>query len=553
MDISKEELNTATNILSSRLSHTVLDELLYRYLPPQLINEGESGINGTKWGKASLLVEARGSELLADVDLRKSLIRGDPGIATILVESSDSPTINLDEVAIKSWHPGKNSAKEFAQTLGFPDVFAGLPGGSKPQTLVEITPPPNIPSILDFQKDVVEQILDVLEKKDGHEAMISLPTGAGKTRVAMETILQFQDKHEEGFIIWLATTGEVCEQACQTYLQLREARRPSTTHQLHRYWGNRDFNFKFERGLMVASVQKLRSQIEMEAFPYHILKRIQAIFFDEGHHAVAPTYEKTINYLEQASEGSPVPIIGLSATPGRGSDPASQSSRRLARRFGRRLIIPRGPGWNDPVRHLQNEGILSEVENIVIRTNRRFNLTKRMAEHWEEFREFSPEFLQRMSRDIIRNIMIVDQICKQASKRKGIVFACSVEHAEHLAFLLRRAGRPSATVSAETRPVIRHRNLKLFREGNLDFITNFGILTTGFDVPSINVIVLARPVTSQVLYEQMIGRGLRGPKFGGTEECLILDFEDNIEYHGEPLAYRRFRWLWEPPISEDSS
>lgn len=551
MDISKEELESAANILSTRLSHSQLDEFLHRYLPPQLLLEGESGIRGTKWEKASLLVEARGSELLADVDLRKDLVCGDPGTATILAGPSDSPIIKLSDVAIKSWHPGKVSAQNFAQILEFPDVFAGLPGSPRPETLVEVYPILDIPPLLDFQKDAVKQTLDVLERKNGHEAMISLPTGAGKTRVAMEAILQFQDNHEDGFIVWLATTGEVCEQACQTYLQLRQAKRPPAVHQLHRYWGNRELNFKFERGLMVASVQKLRSQIEMEALPYRMLKRIQAIFFDEGHHAVAPTYEKTIEYLEQVGEGVTIPIIGLSATPGRGSDPASQSSRRLAKRFGRHLIVPRGPGWDEPVRRLQNEGILSKVENIVVRTNRQFSFTKKMEEHWEEFRDFSPELLKKISRDNIRNSIIVDQICKQDSKRKGIIFACSVEHAEHLAFLLRRVGQPSAAVSAETRPVLRNRHLNLFREGKLNFITNFGILTTGFDVPSMNVIVLARPVTSQVLYEQMIGRGLRGPKFGGTEECLILDFEDNIEYHGEPLSYRRFRWLWDPPIPEE--
>jgi superfamily II DNA or RNA helicase len=168
-----------------------------------------------------------------------------------------------------------------------------------------------------------------------------------------------------------------------------------------------------------------------------------------------------------------------------------------------------------------------------------------MEKHWEEFREFSSELLQKMSNDVIRNAIIVKHICEHGASRKGIVFACSVAHAEHLTFLLRKAGRPSATISAETRPAIRQRNLELFKAGNLDFIVNFGIVTTGFDVPSINIIVLARPVTSQVLYEQMLGRGLRGPKFGGTGECLILDFEDNIKSHGRPLAYSRFKWLWD--------
>ena len=132
---------------------------------------------------------------------------------------------------------------------------------------------------------------------------------------------------------------------------------------------------------MVASVQKLRSQIEYELIPQSMLKRIRIIFFDEGHHAIAPTYDATIRYLEQGGEGDRIPVIGLTATPGRGSDPTSQSSRRLAKRFGKRLIIPRGEGWEDPVKRLQKEGILSKVESITIRTNRDYKLTSNMAKH----------------------------------------------------------------------------------------------------------------------------------------------------------------------------
>ena len=59
-------------------------------------------------------------------------------------------------------------------------------------------------------------------------------------------------------------------------------------------------------------------------------------------------------------------------------------------------------------------------------------------------------------------------------------------------------------------------------------LINYGVFTTGFDDPKINCIVVARPTYSVVLYSQMIGRGLRGPKNNGTEDCLIVDVLDNI-------------------------
>jgi superfamily II DNA or RNA helicase len=55
---------------------------------------------------------------------------------------------------------------------------------------------------------------------------------------------------------------------------------------------------------------------------------------------------------------------------------------------------------------------------------------------------------------------------------------------------------------------------------------------------------MARPTVSQVLYEQMLGRGLRGPKFGGTEQCVIIDCEDNYRADRPRLGYQLFRDVW---------
>ena len=57
---------------------------------------------------------------------------------------------------------------------------------------------------------------------------------------------------------------------------------------------------------------------------------------------------------------------------------------------------------------------------------------------------------------------------------------------------------------------------------------------------------MARPTYSPNLYQQMIGRGLRGPVNGGTEECLIVNVEDNVVQYGEQLAFREFEHLWQP-------
>ena len=62
---------------------------------------------------------------------------------------------------------------------------------------------------------------------------------------------------------------------------------------------------------------------------------------------------------------------------------------------------------------------------------------------------------------------------------------------------------------------------------------------------------MARPTVSQVLYEQMVGRGLRGVKFGGTSVCTIVDCQDQVRGSAKPeLGYKRFRKVW---VRETSS
>lgn len=89
-----------------------------------------------------------------------------------------------------------------------------------------------------------------------------------------------------------------------------------------------------------------------------------------------------------------------------------------------------------------------------------------------------------------------------------------------------------------------------FKKGEIEFLLNYGVLTTGFDAPKTEYIMICRPTTSVVLYEQIVGRGLRGPRFGGTEHCTIIDFADNLLRLGKPLAYQRFHNFWEKGSAE---
>ena len=108
----------------------------------------------------------------------------------------------------------------------------------------------------------------------------------------------------------------------------------------------------------------------------------------------------------------------------------------------------------------------------------------------------------------------------------------------------RANGRRSAVRCGEYAYVTRRKIIGDFKAKKIQVLCNCEVLTTGFDAPKVTHVVMARPTVSQVLYEQMVGRGLRGPKFGGTETCHIIDVEDSYRSARPELGYKRFREIW---------
>jgi len=121
-----------------------------------------------------------------------------------------------------------------------------------------------------------------------------------------------------------------------------------------------------------------------------------------------------------------------------------------------------------------------------------------------------------------------------------------VEHAKTVAAMLQLDGVKARAVSGETDAAVRRDVVERFREGDVKVLVNYGVFREGFDAPRTRAIIVARPVYSPNLYFQMIGRGLRGTLNGGSDRCLILDVEDNIENYDRALAFSELDWLWAP-------
>ncbi len=76
-----------------------------------------------------------------------------------------------------------------------------------------------------------------------------------------------------------------------------------------------------------------------------------------------------------------------------------------------------------------------------------------------------------------------------------------------------------------------------FKEGRLDVLINVRMLTEGTDVPNVQTVFLTRQTTSRILLTQMVGRGLRGQAFGGTENAYIVSFIDDWTHRIDWAAY----------------
>jgi len=159
-------------------------------------------------------------------------------------------------------------------------------------------------------------------------------------------------------------------------------------------------------------------------------------------------------------------------------------------------------------------------------------LTPRELEKFQEDLSLPSSVMERLASKDQRNLEIISKITelvKLNADRKIILFACSVKHSKFLAAILKFKGIKAAHVDGETSPLNRQKITTDFRSGELNVLTNYGVLATGFDAPKTDVVFIARPTDSIVLYSQIIGRGLRGPAIGGTEECLVINVADNID------------------------
>lgn len=447
----------------------------------------------------------------------------------------------------KEW-AGRRHTRQWVDSLGFPSDWAGFPGTQR--AAVEVIDGPAVLNDLhDYQEFVTDRIEALLRGVGADRGMVSLPTGAGKTRVTVEALVNaVRDgvvSHEKP-LVWIAQTDELCEQAAETWTYVWRAIGPQTPMQLGRLWGTNDVSEEpgsFQ--LVIATTAKLTSLVESRALDYQWLTDPSVVVIDEAHTSTASSYTQVLDWLGRGNRSRDRnvrrPLIGLTATPFRGN--SEVESERLVKRYDSNRLDRGAFLKPDPYEELQEMGVLAQVRHKVL-TGVDITLSENEKMKVSTMKSLPSSVNDRLGSDLDRTLRVVDHIAELPADWTVIAFAPSVENARVLAALLAHRGVSAVSISSDTEAAARRHYVEEFKAGRIRVLTNYNVLTQGFDAPRVQAVYVARPTFSPNVYQQMIGRGLRGPLNGGSEEVLIVNVEDNFDQYGDMLAFNEFEYLW---------
>ena len=464
------------------------------------------------------------------------------------------------------WRSGGVFARRFVEQIRIADIFSGIRSDPKPGRIEEAIPKADLKELKNFQKNMKRQVLEILDGSDENRAIVTLPTGAGKTRTVVEAIVEFLNKNSvDRNILWIAQSQEVCEQAVLCFKQIWEQYGKGETLNIFRAWGTNDLPTADEHGIIVGGVQKLVSR-KNELHNISDDGALSAVFIDEAHHSVADSYAKILDSLGMSmfpdgiKSNDKIPLVGLTATPERRLD---SETTRLLEMYGDKRIHPsekfepdselngmqfdeQWKNLNFMRKKLEELKYLAHAEFIPIEPGKVFKLDETETKDFDDGGDF---WIGRIATEPERNNNIKNEILKEAKAgRKILYFGTNVSQSNAMSRILEKNGFRSVCITGDTRYATRKLYVDTFNENNsndIQIMCNYNVLSTGFDSPQIDTVIIARPTTSIVAYQQMIGRGLRGEKFGGKPGnlCRIITVRDNIRKFNDDevvLGYEKF-------------
>ncbi|WP_333772404.1 DEAD/DEAH box helicase [Streptomyces sp. IBSBF 3136] len=482
----------------------------------------------------------------------QGLVNGSTSVAELFltVYGSDSIKLLAEEFSAEGYTDvpttwaGGASTVAWLRKMGFGAKYAGRRTRHQDDEFV-VPGAVKLKPLHDFQEKIREELQKVLTSRgrDGRalKGMVELPTGAGKTRVATETVLRlFVDGEMSGTVLWIAQSEELCEQAVQTFGTVWRwlgDERPLT---IGRLWNtNVVHEPDTEFSVVVATDAKLDRVADTPEYEW--LSRASAVFIDEAHRAGgSKMYTKILRWLGVDGRSWERPLVGISATPFKGSGDVTEPTKELAARFGHhKMSAFDGNAYPE----LSKRGVLARVRHEVL-DGVKVRLEPDELAQVRSLRKLEPQVLDRIGRDQARMKILVDDILKRDPEWPILVFTPNVLSAQVLAATLRYRKVAAEAVSGQTGRQTRRDVIERFKRNEIRVLANCDLLIQGFDAPGVRALYIARPTFSPSAYIQMAGRGLRGPENGGKEECLIVDVADNFGAVNDFLGFRAYEGLW---------
>lgn len=355
-----------------------------------------------------------------------------------------------------------------------------------------------------YQKQCLDDLWNWFGAGKGNPLVV-LPTGAGKSLVIAEWCKLVFDTDPGARILVLAHVRELI---AQNYAEMMGLWPDAPAGIYSAGLNRRDMGAR----LLFASIQSIHRKA-------YNLQECDIVLVDEAH--LIPRNSDTMygKFLADLKVINPhIKIIGLTATPfrldtGRLDEGENCWFDGIAHETNVRDLID--DGYLAPPRSYRQK---TEIDTSGVGTRLGDFIAAQL-----EVAALDPETVNA----------ICDRIVEAGHDRKSwLIFGCTVKHCEILAEELRARGFSGCGIFGDTDKAERDRAISDYKGGRLRFLVSQGVLTTGFNARSVDLIALCRPTKSLGLYIQMVGRGTRLSPETGKDDCLVLDFGGNIATHG---------------------
>ena len=354
-----------------------------------------------------------------------------------------------------------------------------------------------------YQQDAADKTIAYIKRyKLKSNPLIAMPTGSGKSYTLAE-LIRFSVEEWNAHVLVLSHVKEILEQNIK---------------HIEDYTGydvavNSSMLKRREVGqITVAGIQSVYKDPDKYS-------KVKMVIIDEAH--LVNFEEEETMYMQFLNGLGPHVCIGLTATPFRLGSGYIYGKNKL--------FDDLSADWCTMAKFSQ----LVEEGHIGKLTTKRTELEMDITGIKLVGGEFNEgQLARRFDRSLVTNQAIKEIMAAGVNRKKWLIFAIDISHAEHIAEILIRNGIPTAPVHSKMKEsgFDRDRSVEGFKGDTYRCAVNVNILSVGFDHAGIDLIANLRPTNSPVFHVQSLGRGSRTQI--GKEDCLVLDFANNIDRLG---------------------